>query len=45
MMFLPRRRFFKRNRENDIVVDGEGLIGKVKETGGNWAKVVSVLNE
>lgn len=31
--------------KNDIVVDGEGLIGKVKETGGNWAKVVSVLNE
>lgn len=28
-----------------IVVDGNGLVGKVSETGNGWAKVVSVLSD
>lgn len=30
---------------DDIVVNGSGLIGRVRETGENWAKVVSILDE
>ena len=32
-------------RENSIVVDGNGLVGKVTETGKDWAKVVSILSQ
>ncbi len=31
--------------KNDIVVDGDGLVGKIKVAGRNWSKVVSVMNE
>jgi rod shape-determining protein MreC len=30
---------------NNIVVDGSGLVGRVREVGPDWAKVVSVLDE
>ena len=30
---------------NNIVVDGNGLVGRVREVGGDWAKIVSVLDE
>lgn len=30
---------------NNIVVDGSGLVGRVREVGADWAKVVSVLDE
>lgn len=30
---------------NNIVVDGNGLIGRVREVGDGWSKVVSVLDE
>jgi rod shape-determining protein MreC len=32
-------------KKNDIVVDGDGLVGKVIETGSGWSKVKSVLSE
>ena len=31
--------------KNDIVVDGNGLIGKVLDTGKNWSKIVSILSD
>lgn len=30
---------------NDIVVDGSGLVGRVREVGEDWSKIVSVLDE
>lgn len=30
---------------NNIVVDGSGLVGRVREVGNNWSKVVSILDE
>lgn len=30
---------------NNIVVDGSGLVGRVREVGKSWSKVVSVLDE
>ncbi|MGI6258185.1 MAG: rod shape-determining protein MreC [Anaerovoracaceae bacterium] len=32
-------------KKDDVVVDGSGIIGKISETGGDWAKVVSVLSD
>ena len=32
-------------KENSIVVDGSGLVGKVTEVGSDWSKVVSILSE
>lgn len=31
--------------KNDVVVCGTGLVGRVKEAGKNWAKVVAVVDE
>jgi rod shape-determining protein MreC len=30
---------------NSIVVDGNGLVGRVREVGANWSKVISILDE
>ena len=30
---------------NNIVVDGSGLVGRIREVGKDWAKVVSILDE
>jgi rod shape-determining protein MreC len=30
---------------NNIVVDGSGLVGRVREVGKNWSKIVSILDE
>ena len=32
-------------KKNDIVVDGNGLVGRVRDVGKQWAKVASVLDE
>lgn len=32
-------------KKNDIVVDGNGLVGRIRDVGAHWAKVVSILNE
>ncbi|MDR3295524.1 MAG: rod shape-determining protein MreC [Clostridiales Family XIII bacterium] len=31
--------------ENAVVIDGNGLIGRVLETGERWAKVISIIDE
>lgn len=32
-------------KKDDVVVNGSGIVGKISETGGDWAKVVSVLSD
>lgn len=32
-------------KKDDVVVDGSGIVGKVSETGKDWAKVVSILSD
>lgn len=32
-------------RKDDVIISGENLIGRVLETGDNWSKVISVIDE
>ena len=31
--------------KNDVVINGDGLVGKIYETGADWAKVISIIDQ